>query len=74
MSDFGQDGQLPLTAINVEIVNEEITARGPNVWFDTIPYEYIYTIEELPQVLVEVGGHAALCGTLDCGFTYEDPV
>ena len=73
-SDLGQDGQQPLTGINVDIVNEEISPRGPNVWYDTIPFEYIYTIEDEPQVLVEIDGHAALCGTLECGFTYEDPV
>ena len=68
-SEYGE----PLTGVNLNIANTEIQPRGPNIYYKVIPYEFIYTNEVSPQVLVQIDTQAALCSSQDCGYLYEDP-
>ena len=60
----------------MEITNSEISRYGggtKNIFYDYLPFDYLYTNEEAPQILIDVNGMPALCKSLDCGYTYEDP-
>jgi hypothetical protein len=66
----------PLTGTNMEITNSEISRYGDdtkNIFYDYIPFDYLYTDETEPQVIVEVNDMPALCKNLECGYTYEEP-
>lgn len=64
----------PLTADSgLAIVNSEVQARGSNIYYEVIPYEFIYTDETSPQVMVTIDDQAALCTSLACDYTYVEP-
>jgi hypothetical protein len=44
-----------------------------NIFYEPIPFEFLYTNETTPQVIVSVDGIPAVCGSLECGFTYVQP-
>lgn len=49
---------------------EETETYGPNAWFDVIPFEFLYTAHEIPQVIVTVGDMPAVCAFAECGYEY----
>ena len=70
------DADDPLTGTNMVITNSEISRYGGdtnNIFYDFIPFDYLYTDEAGPQVIVEVNDLPALCKNLECGYTYEEP-
>lgn len=57
--------------VNEVVTSSELNSRGGNVYYDVIPYEFLYTDETQPQVIVTVDGMDALCTTLSCDYVYE---
>ena len=47
---------------------------GKNLFYEPIPFEWLRTYEEQPQVEVYVNGTAAVCHHLNCGYAYVEPV
>jgi hypothetical protein len=45
-----------------------------NLWYEPIPYEWLKSYVEEPQVLVSVNGTPAVCHNLNCGFNFIEPV
>ena len=57
------------------ITQSEISRYGgdtKNIFYDYIPFDYLYTDQTEPQVIVEVNGMPALCKNLNCGYSYQD--
>lgn len=47
---------------------------GPGIFYDTVPFEMLYSIHDKPQVKVTVDGIPAVCGKgVDCDFTFVEP-
>lgn len=64
----------PLVGTNVTILNDLINSYGPDVYYDVIPFEQLYTYNTAPQVRASVDGMPVLCAGTQCGFTYEAPL
>jgi len=49
-------------------------AYDPSVlFFEPVPFEFIYTHETKPQVIISVDGVEAVCDSLSCGYQYKAP-
>lgn len=46
---------------------------GTNLFYEPIPFEFIRTFEEKPQLIVTVNDVPAVCHNLTCDFTYIEP-
>lgn len=44
------------------------------LFYEPVPFEFLHTAEKAPQVLVTVDGLEAVCASLNCSYTYVDPV
>ena len=59
------------------IVDYEYSTPIPQLstlYYETIPYEYLYTIHTVPQLIVNVGGTLAVCDAeVGCDYKYVDP-
>ena len=44
---------------------------GPNVFYDVIPFEQIFTADVSPAIRVKVDGMPVLCKSTHCTYTYE---
>ena len=65
----------PLLGTNVTLVNETVIAYDPSrVFYEPIPYEFMFTNETSPQLLVSVDGLDAVCTSMNCSYTYVPPV
>ena len=60
----------PLVGNDVTINQETVVPFGNTLFYEAIPFEWLYTAEQKPQVLVTVDDLPAVCATLDCGYTY----
>tara|TARA_B110000285_G_C15071768_1_gene588371 strand:+ start:592 stop:1134 length:543 start_codon:yes stop_codon:yes gene_type:complete len=45
-----------------------------NLFYEPIPFEFLRTYEEVPQLLVTVNDVPTVCHNLSCNFTYTEPV
>jgi hypothetical protein len=64
----------PLAGNNVTINNTAWIPYDPTVLFyEPVPFEFLYTYETKPQVIVNVAGIEAVCDSLDCGYNYVLP-
>lgn len=43
---------------------------GQSIFYEPIPFEFLYTNEEDPQVIVSVDGIEAACDSLACNYNY----
>ncbi len=50
-----------------------IPYSSQNIFYEPVPFEFMYTNEVNPQVIVSVDGLEAVCDSLDCGFRYIEP-
>lgn len=41
-----------------------------NLFYEPVPFEFLYTAELTPQVIVSMDGIEAVCDSLDCGYSY----
>jgi hypothetical protein len=48
--------------------------RNKNLIYEPIPYEYLRTYNEAPQVEVSINGTKAVCGYLNCDYQYIAPI
>ena len=72
--DYYQRGKEPLYGGGMAIENTITQQKGKsakNLYYPFIPFEWLYTYEETPQVLAEIEGLPAVCKNLDCSYTYE---
>lgn len=64
----------PLKGDDIVITDETIVPYGTNLFYDPVPFEFLRTYEEKPQVIVSVGEQPAVCHNMTCDFTYTKPV
>lgn len=62
----------PLTGVNLVIESVEYDAYGPNVYYDVLPFEQLYTYDTAPPVRAKIDGMPVLCKSTECAYTYED--
>ena len=62
----------PLEGKNLKYDRKETRPFGQSIVYKVIPPDYFYTIEEKPQVIVNIDEYPALCVNLDCDYTYID--
>lgn len=63
----------PLVGVDLVFENLETQTFGPNIFYEVIPFEMLYTNEENPQVIVTVNNMPAACVNLSCDYVYADP-
>lgn len=77
---YSNEGQLlqerdrpanPLEGRDIELESLALTARGPNISYQPIPFSMLRTAHDSPQVRVKIDGMAAVCTGLACDYTYE---
>ena len=61
----------PLKGINVRTESEIVKVYGPNVFFEVIPFEQLYTAETQPPIKVSMDGMPVLCKSTHCSYNYE---
>ena len=54
----------------VPLKSTTLTPYSTNLFYDPIPFEWLYTNESTPQVIVTIDGQIAICASLQCGYTY----
>ena len=65
MSDYSN----PIIGLNVVYNSTVWIPYDPSVLFyEPVPFEFLYTQESEPQVIVNVAGIEAVCSSLDCGY------
>ncbi len=62
----------PLKATNITLNSTTQVPYSTNVMYEPIPFEFLYTAETKPSVLVSVNGLPAVCNSnnMDCGYNY----
>jgi hypothetical protein len=63
-----------LTGDGIEFYNKTVQEHGTNLFYRTLPFEYLKTYETQPQLLVSVNDLPAVCHNLNCNYTYVTPV
>lgn len=63
----------PLTGVNVAVAFSTPLPYGTNLFYAPVPFEFLRTYEEKPQVIVSVDGEPAVCHNMTCDFTYVEP-
>jgi len=63
----------PLTGDNITFTNSTVQPYGTNLFYKTIPFEYLKTFEDRPQLIVSVNDLPAVCHNLNCNYTYVEP-
>ena len=64
----------PLTGDNITFTNSTRQPYGTNLFYKTVPFEYLKTFETNPQLIVSVNDQPAVCHNLNCNYTYFTPV
>lgn len=59
-----------LVGTNVTIENLTIDTYGPNIYYDVIPFEQLYTFDTQPPILVKIDGMPVLCKSTRCSYEY----
>ena len=57
----------------MKIRSETIYPYGTNLFYNPVPFEFLKTYEEKPQLIVKVGDQPAVCHNMTCDFTYTEP-
>lgn len=64
----------PLVGTNITYYSNTTVPYSTNLFYEPIPFEFIRTYEEEPQLIVTVNDVPAVCHNLSCNFTYVEPV
>ena len=48
-------------------------ANNSSIFYEPMPFEYLYTNESSPQIIVSVDGIEAVCDSLQCNYNYISP-
>lgn len=69
------DGELEVVKGNSPFFNYTtwIQWDPTRIFYEPVPFEFLYTEESDPQVIVHVDGVEAVCHSLDCGYRYKEP-
>jgi hypothetical protein len=61
----------PLIA-NKAVLNSTtfIDYNTSNIFYEPVPFEFLYTNEKSPQVIVSIEGIEAVCDSLNCNYNY----
>jgi uncharacterized protein YkwD len=62
----------PLTGTDVAVAFSTVLPYGTNLFYGPVPFEFLQTYEEKPQVIVSVDGEPAVCHNMTCDFTYVE--
>lgn len=62
----------PLTGKDVAVAWRTPLPYGTNLFYAPVPFEFLKTYEEKPQVVVSVDGEPAVCHNMTCDFTYVE--
>jgi hypothetical protein len=62
----------PLKGNNMQIESITYDTYGPNVYYDVIPFEQLYTYDRAPAIRAKVDGMPVLCKSTMCAYTYVD--
>ena len=60
----------PLQGNNLKFESKTIYPYGTNLFYNPVPFEFLKTFEEKPQMIVNVGDQPAVCHNMTCDFTY----
>jgi hypothetical protein len=63
-----------LTGDNLTISFTTKVPYSSNLFYDPVPFEFLKTYHNTPQLIVSVDGRPAVCHNLTCDFSYTDPV
>lgn len=63
----------PLVGASVTTSSSTPIEYGQSIFYENIPFEWLYTAETKPQILITVNGLPAVCQAEDCGFSYVVP-
>ncbi len=64
----------PLTGSNVTVdASTPIPYNSKRIFYEPVPFDFLYTHETSPQILVKVDGLDAICQPLNCSFNYIYP-
>lgn len=47
-----------------------IPYSSQNLFYEPVPFDFLYTAETQPQVIVSVNGIEAICSKLNCNYNY----
>ena len=61
----------PVVGKNVEYAQEETRPFGQSLIYPLIPAEHFYTVEDKPQIMVQIDEFPALCRHLNCAYKYK---
>ena len=61
----------PLNGTNVRIEQKVIDTYGPNVYYDVLPFEQLYTYDTAPPIKAVIDGMPVLCVSTHCSYSYE---
>jgi hypothetical protein len=64
--DFDPSTQASL----VKFEQSTIQAPGGSLFYDAIPFEFLRTYVEEPQIIVKVDNEPAVCHSINCNFKY----
>ena len=62
----------PLVGTNITYEFKTTATYGPNVYYDVLPFEQIYTADTAPAIRVKVDGKPVLCKSTHCSYAYEE--
>jgi hypothetical protein len=62
-----------LTGDNLTFNSNTTIPYGNNVFYEPIPFEWLRTYENKPQIIVNVNGEPAVCHNMTCGYNYTIP-
>jgi hypothetical protein len=63
-----------LTGVNIQFNSSTWIEYNPSrIFYEPVPFEFLHTAEDKPQVIVSVEGVEAVCASLNCGYSYVPP-
>ena len=64
----------PLGGTNLTFISNTTVPYSDNLFYEPVPFEFLRTFEEKPQLIVTVNDVPAVCHNLTCDFNYTEPV
>jgi hypothetical protein len=64
----------PLGGTNLTYISNTTIPYSDNLFYEPVPFEFLRTFEEKPQLIVTVNDVPAVCHNLTCDFNYTEPV
>jgi hypothetical protein len=71
--EIKSDEDSPIVGNQPRFFSFEETLYGQTLFYEPIPFDFLYTNETSPQVIVHVDGIEAVCDSLNCNYEYIAP-